>query len=265
MAGIGLAGGLPYEVASAWSPYAGFLAGLATTALLLLLYSIAQGNPRLAPAAGALAIFASLSVFGWFGTVVTAIPAVADWLATAPVPLAFLVVNATKFGSVVPAAVVAYKRGWTRDELNLRIGNLNARAVGPLRWPVVGPAVIVVVLALFLVGTHGYETVVPWVPVILLGTVLNAAAEEFLYRHTAIRALTDAMGVAGAVALTSVVFGLAHLTGNPGGWTGVLFTTAFGLICALAMVRTRGFGWNLLIHVCGDIGVVLALSLTTQR
>ncbi len=58
---------------------------------------------------------------------------------------------------------------------------------------------------------------------ILLGTVLNAAAEEFLYRHTAIRALTDAMGVAGAVALTSVVFGLAHLTGNPGGWTGVLF------------------------------------------
>ena len=59
--------------------------------------------------------------------------------------------------------------------------------------------------------------------------------------------------------LTSAVFGLAHVTGNPGGLPGVLYTTAFGLVCAHAMLRTRGFAWNLPIHFFGDVGVCVTL------
>lgn len=51
------------------------------------------------------------------------------------------------------------------------------------------------------------------------------------------------------------MFGPAHLTGNGGGVTGVLYTMVFGLVCAHAMTRTRGFAWNLPIHVFGDVGV----------
>jgi membrane protease YdiL (CAAX protease family) len=64
------------------------------------------------------------------------------------------------------------------------------------------------------------------------------------------------------MALTSAVFGLAHITGNPGGLTGVLYTGVFGYVCALAMVRTRGFCWNLPLHIAGDVGILFVLALT---
>jgi membrane protease YdiL (CAAX protease family) len=263
IAALVLASGLPLQLAAAWSRDTAVAVGLVTTGLLLATYGIANSSPKLRPATSALLIFASISVYGWFSTVVTAIPAVGDWLASAPVPVAFLVVNAMKIASVGPAAAVAYRRAWTRDELNLRIGDLTARALGPLRWPVVGPVVIVVVLALAMVGLPlaKLPAMLPWVPLFLLAAVINAASEEFLYRHTAMRAVTDVMGLRPAVVLTSLVFGLAHLTGNPGGWVGVVYATGFGLVCAVAMVQVRGFGWNLLIHIFGDISIVLALTL----
>jgi membrane protease YdiL (CAAX protease family) len=67
------------------------------------------------------------------------------------------------------------------------------------------------------------------------------------------------MGGTPAVLLTSGLFGLAHVTGNPGGLTGVLYTTVFGLVCAHAMTRARGFAWNLPIHFFGDVGVCVSL------
>lgn len=98
-----------------------------------------------------------------------------------------------------------------------------------------------------------------WLPVIAAGALVNSAAEEFLFRHAAILASREVMGTTPAMLLTSLVFGLAHLTGNPGGLTGVLYTGLFGLVCAHAMLRVRGFAWNLPIHFFGDVGVCATL------
>ncbi|GAA4219603.1 CPBP family glutamic-type intramembrane protease [Actinocatenispora rupis] len=97
----------------------------------------------------------------------------------------------------------------------------------------------------------------------LLGALVNAAAEEFLYRHATAAALRGVTATVPAVLLGSVVFGLGHLTGNPGGVVGVGYTVVFGLVCAAAMVRVRGVAWNLPIHVAGDLGVVLTAALLT--
>ena len=180
--------------------------------------------------------------------------------------MAFLVVNGLKVFSVGPTVLVARRYGWGAADLDLRPGDPRA-PVGPhvrgrvLRWPVAGPAVIAVTLALFVTGVPAgaLGRVLPWLPVIVLGALVNASAEEFLYRHVAIRALRDTMGGAPAMLLTSSLFGLAHLTGNPGGLTGVLYTAGFGLVCAHAMLRTHGFAWNLPIHFFGDVGVCLTL------
>ncbi|WP_163510961.1 CPBP family intramembrane glutamic endopeptidase [Fodinicola acaciae] len=250
--GLLLASGLPLQLGAVWTPATGVAAGIAATVILTILYAVVR-TP-------ALLIFAAISVFGWFSALVTSL--IGDWLQTAPIPVAFLIVNALKLVSVVLAVVAARRLGWGRDDLNVHVGDLNAKVVGWLRWPVLGPLVILVVFGLFTIGVP-WSNVAGWIPVFVLAAFVNAASEEFLYRHTAIRALRDTMSVPAAVVLTSLVFGLGHLTGNPGGWLGVTYTTAYGLICALAMVQTRGFGWNLTIHIFGDISIVLALTLMT--
>jgi membrane protease YdiL (CAAX protease family) len=263
IAGLLLASGLPLQIVSAWTPAAGIAAGITTTVILTVLYALARRSEKLAAAAPALLIFAAISVFGWFSGLITSL--IGDWLWAAPVPVGFLVVNALKIVSVVLAAFAAYRLGWGRDDLNLRVGDLNARVKSWLRWPILGPLVIIVVLALSIAGTPlgNFGQIAVWIPVFVAAAVINAASEEFLYRHTAIRAVTDVLSVPGAVVLSSLVFGLSHLSGNPGGWIGVAYTTVYGLVCALAMVQTRGFGWNLTIHIFGDIGIVLALTLMT--
>lgn len=266
-AGILLAGGLPMETVSVLtSRPAVAVAGFATTVVLAALWRAAAGRTWEA-ARGALAVFAATSVFGWVSAVVTALPGVD--LDAVPVAVAFLLVNGLKVVSVVLVVLVARRYGWGPGDLLVRVGDPRAPA-GPsvrghaLRWSVAGPVVIVVVLALFLtaVPADGLGRVLVWLPVIALGALVNAAAEEFLYRHAAIRALRESMGATPAMLLTSCVFGLAHVTGNPGGVTGVLYTGVFGLVCAHAMLRTRGFAWNLPIHFFGDVGVCAVLIAT---
>jgi membrane protease YdiL (CAAX protease family) len=256
VAGLVLASGLPLELASPGA--ASIVAGMATTGVLLLATVVRAW----AAARAALLVYAAISTGGWASLLVTMVPPVGQWLAAAPVAVAFLVVNGVKVISVALAALVV--RRWGTSGLYLRPGDPRALA-GPrrwgLRWAVAGPVTIAATLVLFATGVPAGSTgrVAPWLPVIALGALVNASAEEFLYRHAAIRALRESMGVTPAVLLTSAMFGLAHLTGNPGGLSGVLYTTVFGLICAHAMTRTQGFGWNLPIHFFGDVGVCVTL------
>jgi len=246
------------------SENAAIAAGVVTTAALLLLWHVAGVVRAWAPARAALLVFAAISVTGWASALVTAFPLVGHWLDAAPVAVAFLLVNGLKVISVVLVVLVARHRRWGAAGLDLRLGDPRAPA-GPLRWglrwPVAGPVVIALTLVLFATGIPADDLgrTVPWLPVIALGALVNASAEEFLYRHAAIRALRETMGRTSAVLLTSGLFGLAHVTGNPGGLTGVLYTTVFGLVCAHAMTRTRGFAWNLPIHFFGDVGVCVTL------
>lgn len=246
------------------------LLGIASTAALALTSAAVTRSPALRASRDTLSVFAAISVFGWVSTWVTSQPAVHDWLLrTAPVPVAFLLVNSVKLVSVALLAALALSRRWSRDELLLRLGDPRAATGLPgVRWPVLGPVVIAAVMLLFLSALPAallarVGEVLVWLPVMLLGCLVNAVCEELLYRHAAIGTARKAIGTAAAVALSSVVFGLSHITGNPGGLVGVLATTAYGAVCALAMLQTRGMCWNVAIHVFGDLAIVLSLTLPT--
>ncbi|MGA8117449.1 MAG: type II CAAX endopeptidase family protein [Actinocatenispora sp.] len=271
LAGLILASGILFQItAVVLSMRPALVVDVAASGALLALWAVTRASPRLRAASPVLLVWAALLVFGWVSGLVMSLPQLTGFR-HAPVPVLFLAVNGVKLVSVGLVAAIAYRYGWTRSDLNLRPGGLRAgtglRLGGhELRWTVAGPLVIVAVLALFAAylpagALARLPHLAPWVPVFLLGALVNASAEEFLYRHVPLRALRPAMRVGPAVLLTSVLFGLGHLTGNPGGVVGVVYTTLFGLTCAAAMLRTRGFGWNLPIHVAGDLGVVISAAL----
>lgn len=257
----GLADALPA------SPSMRIALGAVATAVLAVLSWVVGRSSKLAPAQDALLVFTAMSVFGWASAWITSAPAVDGWLRAAPIPVAFLIVNGLKVTSLVPLLVFARYRNWSREQLLFRIGNpAEATGIPRVRWTALAPLVIVVVLVLFLselpatVFAHLGSAAV-WLPVMLLASVVNAVCEEVLYRHATIGTARAVTGLVPAVILSSVVFGLGHLGGSPGGVFGVLYTAVYGAICAIAMLQTRGMVWNLLIHVFGDLSIVLTLTL----
>lgn len=241
-------------------------AGVLVSAVVGALWAF--GHRRELLCAPALAVLFWLSVFGWLTLGVTSVEPLSNWIASVPVPYAFVVVAAVKFVSVVGALCACRRGGLSRGALMIAAG----RPAGPsglrlgrmkVRWPVVGPIVIAVVLALFMTSVPAsvsrWEALAHYALVIVAGSVLNAVAEELLYRHTLIAALRRVTAVRVAVLYSSLIFGVGHLSGNPGGFTGLLFTAAFGAVCAWAMLTTNGMTWNIPIHVAGDIGVQYTL------
>ncbi|MBK1787681.1 CPBP family intramembrane glutamic endopeptidase [Prauserella cavernicola] len=266
---VTLAGSVAVQVSPAWQVQAGV--GVPATVVLFALARVCRERPS----ADALLALGALSVFGWVSALVTAVPAVSTWLGTVAVPVAFLVVNSMKLSSVAVLVVLARRNRWSRHDLLVRRGTLNAPTGIPgLRWGLAGPVVIVAVLALFLsdpavtgtglAGVELVELVLPWAPVMLAGSLVNAVSEELLYRHALIATASRLLGTGTAVVMSCLVFGLGHITGSPGGLTGVLATAVYGLVCAAAMLGNRGMTWNLVIHVFGDLGAVTALLVATQ-
>lgn len=272
MAGPALGSGLAYEVALvAAGPTVALATGVAATGVLGLLAVAGRWSPAIRPAVPALLVWAALSVTGWLGGLLYGQPPVAAALRHAPVAVAFLAVNGVKLVPVALVGLLARRYRWSRTALNLRIGDPRAATgvrIGgrTVRWTLAGPLAVVAVLALFALlppapPLERLPRVAGWLPVFLLGAVVNACAEEFLYRHATMLALRRLATTLPAALLGSVVFGLGHLTGNPGGVAGVGYTTVFGLVCAAAMVRSRGVAWNLPVHVAGDLGVVITAAL----
>jgi hypothetical protein len=163
------------------SEAASVAAGLATTGLLLLLWHLAAVVRAWEPARAALLVFAAISVTGWTSALVVRVPPVEHRLAGAPVAVAFLVVNGLKVVSVVLVVLIARRHGWGASDLDLRRGDPRALA-GPrgwgLRWPIAGPVVIAATLVLFATGVPvgALGRAAPWLPVIALGALVNAAA-----------------------------------------------------------------------------------------
>lgn len=272
LAGVALAltGSVAVQLTTGWQTRGG--AGVLATAALALLALACLRRTTHQAVADVLLVLAALSVFGWVSALVTAAPIVSALLDEAPVPVAFLVVNSTKLASVAALAVIARRRRWDRTRMLVRVGGWNAPSGIPrLRWGVLGPLVIVAVLWLFLTDpavtdqagpiTAIVTKVLAWAPVMLAGSALNAVCEELLYRHALVLTARPLIGTGAAVGVSCLIFGIGHITGSPGGWIGVIATAAYGFVCAAAMLQNRGMNWNLLIHVCGDLGAVSALLL----
>jgi membrane protease YdiL (CAAX protease family) len=87
----------------------------------------------------------------------------------------------------------------------------------------------------------------------LWALVAAAMVEEVAFRGYPLHRLMEAIGVPGAVAATSCLFGLAHLRNPHASLWGAVNTAEIGVLLAVAYVRTRSlwlpwgihFGWNL--------------------
>lgn len=78
---------------------------------------------------------------------------------------------------------------------------------------------------------------------------LPAAAEEVVFRGYAFQALAESWGWVAALALTSVGFGLVHLS-NPGAsWTGAANVAAAGAFLGLVYLRTGSLWWATAVHL----------------
>ena len=86
---------------------------------------------------------------------------------------------------------------------------------------------------------------------VFLGVSVTAGVwEELIYRGFLIWFLLPYAGLIGAVALSSIVFGLGHLYQ---GWRGVLSTATLGLVFALGFVFSQSLWWVMAAHALVDL------------
>jgi membrane protease YdiL (CAAX protease family) len=185
------------------------------------------------------------------------------------------VVNGAKVVPVALTVAVVLLYRPSREDFALRVGQWRAdsglRVAGrPVDWRWIGGTVAVVVCGGTIatgVGAFsgdGLRAALGWLPVYAAAAVINSAAEEFLFRH-AVNAVTRRLvSRFTLIALTSLYFGVTHLNGTPSGPVGVLLTSAFGVILALAIDHTRGFCWNWTLHFLGDLAIFFTLIATAS-
>lgn len=92
---------------------------------------------------------------------------------------------------------------------------------------------------------------------VLAFSMVNALAEEFLYRGVLLGALVGVMPVSAAVGVQSVAFGAAHWGGFPSGWAGVLLSTGYGALLGVIRLRSGGIALPWAAHVGADITIGL--------
>lgn len=94
--------------------------------------------------------------------------------------------------------------------------------------------------------------------------VINALAEEGIFRFSIVSVFLSAGVPAGTAAITSgVIFGGLHYFGTPGGIPGVLMAGFIGWFLAKSIIETRSFAWAWIIHAAQDVVIFTALFATT--
>ncbi len=93
--------------------------------------------------------------------------------------------------------------------------------------------------------------------------VINALAEEGIFRFSIVSVFLSAGVPAGTAAVTSgVIFGGVHYFGTPGGIPGVLMAGFIGWFLAKSIIETRSFAWAWIIHAAQDVVIFTALFAT---
>lgn len=85
--------------------------------------------------------------------------------------------------------------------------------------------------------------------------VVNALAEELLFRITLTQSLSGVVSSGTIAIISAVLFALPHWFGNPGRLPGMVLAGFLGWFLALSVVQTGGLGWALVIH--GTLDVVI--------
>lgn len=165
---------------------------------------------------------------------------------------------------MLPALAIAVRvvEGVRFGALSSIMGRLRwgliARALG-LALLVLSPSVILSIRDIVAsggIGADQFTTGAALLPLILIVVPIQCAAEEYVFRGFALRALMG-WGLAPLVAMIIVVvpFTLGHVYG----WKGMLDVTVFGLCMAWLVVRTGGLEAAIGLHVVNNlIGAVFS-------
>ena len=160
-------------------------------------------------------------------------------------------------------------------ESYLRVGELRGpspvRLDGmrqPLSWATVGTLMTIVFgamigTALLTDGSVGLsvDLVVPVIPLVFVSAFFNSFAEEVVMRAGPLATLAGVTGTGQAVLLTATWFGLAHwLDGIPSGLPGAIGSVVFGAALGWTMVKTRGLGWPVIIHLAADAMIMVSIA-----
>jgi membrane protease YdiL (CAAX protease family) len=90
-------------------------------------------------------------------------------------------------------------------------------------------------------------------PAIVIAAVINAFAEEFVFRSVLLARLEPVVKSGQSILMTAVLFASLHYyTGTPSGPVGGLPVMFLGWIAAKSMIETRGIVWAFLFHFLAD-------------
>jgi membrane protease YdiL (CAAX protease family) len=159
--------------------------------------------------------------------------------------------------------------GYRRRDFFLVRGRLDAPAE-PVRWlgirePVpwtrlgafsalaIGGGLLVFLFAAGRPSLAAFQSVIPYLPWVLLFAATNAFGEEMSYRAALLAPLHPAVGKSQSILLTAALFGIWHYYGVPYGVVGVLMAGFLGWWLGKSMLETRGFFWPWLIHFVQDV------------
>jgi hypothetical protein len=108
----------------------------------------------------------------------------------------------------------------------------------------------------------GDFSVLVWsLPAIAVLAATNTVNEEFGYRNVPLAVLPPIVGSRAALAVTGLMFGLAHYYGNPPGASGVALSAFLGVLLAKSMIETGGSKWAWVIHWMQDMIIFSFLAL----
>lgn len=131
---------------------------------------------------------------------------------------------------------------------------LSPRRWGGLGWGLLlGAGLCALVIGLLaVVGSYrvvGVDAGYQVLPALVTAGVVAAIAEEIAFRGVLFRIGEDVFGTWGAVALSTVVFGLAHLS-NPDAtlWGAVAIALEAGVLFAALYAVTRSLWWTMGLH-----------------
>jgi membrane protease YdiL (CAAX protease family) len=91
-----------------------------------------------------------------------------------------------------------------------------------------------------------------FLPAALIAAIINAFAEEFIFRSMMLARLEPVVGSYAAIWMAAGLFGIMHYFGYPYGPMGVILAAYLGWIAAKSMVETQGIVWALVVHTIGD-------------
>jgi membrane protease YdiL (CAAX protease family) len=188
------------------------------------------------------------------------------------VAVAALSISASALSPSVPAtvpialtALVLARRGWCGPVRSTATRAFTAgllwgvpAAAAAATWSMLHRGVVLLALPALLTG----DALLPLIAFVVAGSLVNALAEEALWRG-ALPLLLRSTGLTWwpTTLLLSASFGLTHLSSIPGGIIGVALTTAFGVVAAVLVRRTGRLLPAVTAHFFADLALLGILLL----